>query len=187
MTDTSAKIPSVWDRVKSVFLWVWKKILAPGVALVVVAFGVVFLSMGAKDLQIGGLLKKLLSGWLKNGPPDPTKTVPSSILVANQIPAGRVDSNGKLIPQGTPDSNGITQAVVVPIQTPGGLFSNPNTVTITPPGSPTSVQVTLPTGVKSKDVDKVVVVQPGHFVVTVKDTSGISAQTIDDLLKKYGG
>jgi hypothetical protein len=35
-------------------------------------------------------------------------------------------------------------------------------------------------------VGAIVLVKPTKFVVTVKDTSGISAKHVDDLLKKYG-
>lgn len=186
MTDTVANSTSPWLKVgstiKTTALWIWKKLLAPGAALAVAVLGVVLLSMGAKNLQIGGILQKLLNGWKKADPssPDP------AIVIANQIPDGRVDPSGKLIPQGTPDAGGVTQAVVVPIQSNGGLFSNPRTVTVTPPNEK-PIQVPLPSGVKASDVDKVVVVQPGQFVVTVKDSSGIPAQSIDDVLNKYGG
>jgi hypothetical protein len=75
---------------------------------------------------------------------------------------------------------------VVPIE-PSGVLSNPNTVKFIPPGETTPKEVQLPDGVKANDVDKVIIVQPGKFVVTVKDSSGIDAQHIDALLAKYGG
>jgi hypothetical protein len=162
---------------KAVFRWMGVKLMAPGVALVVVAIAIVLVAMGVKELQIGGLL-----GWLF-GKKDPEQ---KAIDIANTVPPHRVDPNGVLIPQGTPDSKGDTQAVVVPIQSPG-IFSNPTTVTFTPPGSDKPIEIQLPDGIKNKDVDKVIVVQPGKFVVTVKDSSGIPAQKVDDLLKKYGG
>jgi hypothetical protein len=75
---------------------------------------------------------------------------------------------------------------VVPINEPG-IFSDPSTVEFTPPGETKPVVVPLPTGVKNSDVSQVVVVSPSVVAVTVKDNSGISAQTVDDLLKKYAG
>lgn len=180
MTDPAAPQPSfwaqVWERTKSIFRWAGVKLLAPGVALVVVVIAIVLVAMGAKELQIGGLL-----GWLF-GKKDPEQ---KAIDIANTVPPHRVDPNGVLIPQGTPDGKGDTQAVVVPIQEPG-IFSNPDTVTFTPPGADKPVVIQLPDGVKNKDVDKVIVMQPGKFVVTVKDNTGIPASTVDDLLKKYG-
>jgi hypothetical protein len=80
----------------------------------------------------------------------------------------------------------MTQAPVVAIEAPN-VFSNPDTVKFTPPGETKPVEVKLPDGVKANDVEHVVVVKPDTFVVTVKDSSGISGQKIDDLLKKYGG
>lgn len=133
--------------------------------------------MGVKGIQIGGLLSKLFGK-------SPEAT---AIDTANSVAPGRVDKNGKLIQPGTPDAEGDTQAIVVPIENQGGLFSNPDTIKFTPPGETTPREIKLPDGVKADDVESVIVVQPEKFVVTVKDSSGISAQSIDDLLKKYGG
>ena len=174
MSETPSFWSQFWGRMKSVFRWIGLNLLAPGAALVVVLVAILLVAMGAKELQIGGLLAKLF------GKKDPEK----AIDVANSVPPGRVDKDGKLIQPGTPDSKGDTQAVVVPIKEPG-LFSNPNTVEFTPSGADKPIEVQLPDGVKAKDVDKVVVVQPGKFVVTVKDDSGVTASKVDDLLKKY--
>jgi hypothetical protein len=172
---------TAWEKTKAVLKWVGTKLLAPGVGLIVAIVLIILagllLTMGLKELQIGGWLARLL------GKKDPEATV---IDVANSVPPNRVDKDGKIIPVGVPDSKGDTQAVVVPIQNPG-LFSNPSTVTFTPPGSDKPVEVQLPDGVKNKDVDKVIVVKPDVIAVTVKDNSGVSAQHVDDLLKKYGG
>ena len=167
---------SLWAKVKPFFTFVGRKLLAPGAVLIIVLVAVVLFMMGFKNLQIGGLLGKLL------GRKDPSK---KAIDVSNTVPKDRVDENGKVIPPGEPDSKGMTQVVVVPIQDPG-LFSNPDTVVFTPPGETESVEVQLPDGVKAKDVEQVIVVQPDKYVVTVKDNSGVSAKTVDDLLKKYG-
>jgi hypothetical protein len=109
-----------------------------------------------------------------------------AIDVANSVPEDRVDAKGKLIPQGKPDSKGMTQAVVVPIKDPG-VFSNPDTVVFQPPDEPKPVEIQLPVGVKARDVDKVVVVKPEKFVITVKSESKVPAKSVDDLLAKYGG
>ena len=168
---------TVWVKLKAILHWMAIKLAAPGVALVVIIVAVLLVSMGFKELQIGGLLGKLL-GRKADVNADPN--------VANTVPPGRVDKDGKLIPQGTPDSKGIVQATVVPIENTGGLFSNPDTVKVTPPGQDPIV-VQLPDGVKANDVDKVIIISPTQVVISVKDTSGVSAQQVDDLLKKYGG
>ena len=167
---------TVWSKVRPVLHWMATKLAGPGVALIVVIVALILISMGWKELQIGGLLGKLF------GKKSPST---SAIAVANTIPPHRVDKDGKLIPEGTPDSKGQTQAVVVPIENPG-VFSNPDTVTFTPPGKTEPVEVQLPDGVKNRDVNQVVIVQPDKFIVTVTDTSGVPASKVDDLLKKYG-
>ena len=168
---------TVWAKLRAIGAWVGAKVLAPGVALLLVAGAILLVAMGAKDLQIGGLLARLLG---RKGGSTP------AIDVTNTVPPGRVDDQGKLIQPGTPDDKGFVQAVVVPI-TPPGLFSNPNTVEVVPPGQTEPVQIDLPKGVTARDVDKVVVLAPGTFVVSVKDTSPVPTQKLDDLLAKYGG
>jgi hypothetical protein len=167
---------AVWAKLKQWGHWAALKLVAPGVALVVILVAVLLVSVGFKELQIGGILGKLFG----------KKPSDKAIDTANTIPPHRVDEKGKLIPAGTPDSKGTTQAVVVPIQEPG-IFSNPDTVKFTPPGKDEPVEVQLPDGVKNKDVSQVVIVHPDMVVVTVKDNSGIPASHVDDLLKKYGG
>lgn len=166
---------TVWEKLKTWGRWAALNLLAPGVALLIVVGAILLVMFGVKGLQIGGLLDRLKGKDLPDN---------DQIGVANSIPKDRVDSTGKVIPIGTPDENGMTQASVVAIEEPG-LFSNPDTVKFTPPGETKPIEVKLPTGVKAKDVDKVVVLQPDKFVVTVKDSSGISADHIDDLLTKY--
>lgn len=168
---------AVWAKLKAIGKWMSVKIAAPGAALIIIVIAILLVSMGFKELQIGGILAKLF------GKKDPEQ---KAIEVANTPPPDRVDSNGNLIPVGVPDSKGQTQIPVVPIEEPG-LFSNPDTVKFTPPGQTTPTEVKLPDGVKNKDVDTVIVVSPEKVVVTVKDTSGIPAKRVDDLLAKYGG
>ena len=163
-------------KLKAALAWVWHKLCAPGVALVVVAIGFVLVAIGFKEVQIGGLLAKLLG----------KKPAPGTVGVANTVPPGRVDKDGNLIPVGQPDATGQTQVPVVPVQEPG-FFSDPKTVKFTPPGAEKPVEVRLPDGVTNKDVEQVIVIQPETVVVTVKDNSGVSAETVDDLLAKYGG
>lgn len=155
--------------------WVRKYLLAPLPALLVVGLGILAVAFGFKNVQIGGLLGKLF------GKPEGKKAVD----VANSIPADRIDGGGKIIQPGVPDSQGITQAVVVPVET-GGLFSDPNIVKVTPPGETKPITVHLPDGVKDKDVHQVVILSPEVVAVTVKDTSKVSAKKVDDLLSKYG-
>jgi hypothetical protein len=155
------------------------KLLGPLAALVVIAVTILLVSMGFKELQIGGLLGKLLG---KKGGVDPGKG--PTVEAANTIDPKRVDTDGKLIPQGTPDAKGDTQAVVVPIQPPG-IFSDPNQVVFTAPGDIKPTVIDLPEGVTSKQVDQVIFVKPEVYAVTVKDNSGIPTQTIDNLLSKY--
>jgi hypothetical protein len=169
---------AVWANLKAGAKWFALKLGAPGAALLIVIGAVILVALGFKELQIGGILGKLL------GRKDPDG--PKVIDVVNSIPEGRVDGNGNLIPLGQPDKGGNTQVQVVPIDQPG-LFSNPDHVTYTPPGAVEPVVVKLPEGVKAKDVDQVVVVKPDVVVVTVKDSSGVTPGQVDDLLKRYGG
>lgn len=164
-----------WAAVLKTLKWLAVKLLAPGVAVLIVIGAIILIAMGFKEIQIGGLLARLF------GKPEPGKRV---IDVANTIPKGRVDANGNLIPIGKPDSKGDTQVQVVPIDPPG-LFSNPDTVTFTPPGADKPIEVKLPDGVRSRDVDQVIVVRPDEFVVTVKDATSLTPQRIDDLLARY--
>jgi hypothetical protein len=159
----------------SVWAWVRRYLLAPLPALILVVVALVLVLVGVKNVQIGGLLAKLF------GKPEGQK----AIDVANSIPDHRVDKDGKIIQPGTPDSQGMTQAVVVPVET-GGLFSDPKVVKVTPPGETKPVVVHLPDGVKAKNVHQVVIVRPDVVAVTVKDSSKIQPRTVDDLLKKYG-
>lgn len=165
----------VWGKLQTAGKWLLRFLVGPGAVLVLVVVAILLVVFGFKNIQIGGLLGKIL------GRKSPSK---KAIDVANTVPEGRVDKDGKIIPKGQPDSKGMTQAVVVPIKDPG-IFSNPDTVVFTPPGED-QVEVQLPDGVKAKDVDKVVIVKPGEFVVTVKNGSSVKANDVDDLLKKYG-
>jgi len=157
--------------------WVWIKryLLAPLPALIIVAVALLLVAVGFKDIQIGGLLAKFF------GKPEGKK----AIDVANSVPDHRVDANGSLILIGTPDSKGITQAVVVPVET-GGLFSDPTVVKVTPPGETKAITIHLPDGVKSGDVHQVVIVSPEIVAVTTKDNSKVTVGQVEDLLKKYG-
>lgn len=164
--------PSPWGQV---WEWVRKYVLAPIPILVIAVVAILLIVLGAKDIQVGGLISKLLG----------KKASKQAVDVANTIPEDRVDSQGNRILPGTPDSKGMTQAVVVPIEPPG-VFSNPDVVKVVPPGEAKPVEVKLPDGVKAKDVDKVVVIKPDVYAVTVRDTSKVPAKRIDDLLERYG-
>jgi len=177
---------SVWTSFKNFFSKLWSiirkispKVLGPFAALAVLVIAVVLVSMGFKELQIGGVLGKLL-GKKGGATPDRGPTVET----ANSIDPKRVGPDGKLIPEGDPDQKGDTQAVVVPIQPPG-LFSDPGTVVFTAPGDSQPTTVVLPEGVKNSQVDQVVVINPTTVAVTVKDNTGVPASEVDELLKKY--
>jgi hypothetical protein len=146
----------------------------PLLALLVIIGAFLLVMLGVKNVQIGGVLGALLG----------RKPQGKAIDTANSIPKDRVDKDGKLIPIGQADSKGITQVPVVPIKDPG-LFSNPSTVQFQDPDSAKPVEVALPDGVKAKDIEHVIVVQPGTFAVTVKDNSQVSSEDVDALVAKY--
>lgn len=161
---------TTWSWIVRIVKWVALKFLAPWFALVIVIGAVVLVAIGFKDVRIGGLLGKLLGRDLKKA-------------VAATTPPNRVDQNGKPIPLGVPDSKGIVQVPVIPVEI--GLFSDPNIVTFVPPGEDKPVKVVLPDGVEIKDVDSVLVIKPDVTVVAVKEGSSIPVERIDDLLAKY--
>lgn len=165
------------DILLKVWAWIRKYLVAPLPIILVVAGAIVLVVLGVKNVQIGGILAKL-TGKKTDGK--------KAVDVANTIPDNRVDASGKVIPVGTPDAKGLTQAVVVSIEPPG-MFSNPDHVVIQDPVEKKPVVIELPEGVKAKDVDKVVVVSPEIHVVTVKNNSSVKAKDVDDLLSKYGG
>jgi hypothetical protein len=171
---------SFWEResVERVTRFIGTKMIGPVIALVVIVVAFVLVTMGFKEIQIGGLLGKLIGK--KPKPPDQGKT----IEVINSVDKDRVDPKGQVINPGAPDSQGMTQAVVVPIKEPG-LLSDPKKVVFNPPNGEKTV-IVLPDGVTNRDVDNVVVIKPDVIAVQVKDSSGISAKRIDDLLNKYG-
>jgi len=177
---TAPPEPGFWQvvgaKLAAFAKWAARVLVAPGVALLLIVGAVMLVALGLKNVQIGGLLGMLF------GKKKPEHT---AIDTANSVPKDRVDDKGKIIPIGEPDSKGMTQAVVVPIQNPG-ILSNPDHVVFTPPGETKPIEIQLPDGVKAKDVEKVIVVKPTKFVVTVKDKSGITGKHVDDLLKKYG-
>ena len=163
--------PSFWTKAGA---FVRKYILAPLPVLIIVVVGVVLVAMGAKNIQIGGLIGKLLG----------KKSSKKAIAKANSVPKDRVREDGTLIPIGEADSKGITQARVVPIEKPG-LFDDPKKVKIRPDGGK-AIEIEVPDGVKAKDVEEVVVISPEVTAVTVKNASKVSADDVDDLLARYG-
>jgi hypothetical protein len=177
MSDVKTFWQEVGSRIMTVLRWASKNLLAPVVAIVIIVVSIVLVSMGFKELQIGGILGKLFGRTTD----DPKK----NLDVINSIDSDRIDKDGRVIPINQPDSKGDTQVQVVPIDQPG-LFSDPNVVTFTPPNSDKPIQIVLPDGVTSKDVDKVVIVSPEVHAIVVRDSSGIDAKKIDDLLAKYG-
>jgi len=172
MADEPTFWQAAWTWIKRTFRW----IAAPLPAILLAIGAIILVVLGFKHLQIGGLLGKLFGVDPKEGK--------KAIDVANSVPEDRIDKNGVILKPGEPDSKGQTQAVVVPIEDTG-VWGDPSKVTILPPGETKPVVVDLPDGVKAKDVDKVIVVRPEVYAVTVKDKSGIKAKDVDDLLEKY--
>lgn len=165
----------VWTKLK-----VWsdkalRKVVAPGVALLIVAVAIVLFTAGFKGLQIGGLVDRLL-GRKKEGTP--------SAGVVNGVTGGRLDENGQPVPQGTSDTKGHTQIEIVPIKTPG-LFSDPTVVEYVPAGKTEPVSLQLPVGVKNTDVKNVVVISPEVVAVEVHDSSTVTKESVTSLLAKY--
>lgn len=175
-----------WKSFKNFFSKIWAficklspKVLGPLAALLVIIVAVILVSIGFKELQVGGILGKLLG---KKG--GSTSDRGPTVEVANSIDPQRISPDGKLISQGIPDQEGDTQATVVPIKSPG-LFSDPSTVVFTAPGDEKPTTVVLPTGVTNKQVDQVVVITPSTVAVTVKDNTGVTPSKVEELLKKY--
>jgi hypothetical protein len=164
-----------WEKIRAAIKRASQTVLGPIGAVLVIIAAVVLVSLGGKNIQIGGILGALLG---KKRPQ--TKAIDT----ANSIPKDRIGKDGKLIPLGQADEKGITQVAVVPINAPG-LFGDPNTVQFKDPRTAQPVEVALPVGVKAGDVEHVIVVQPGQFAVTVKDSSPVSGEQIDTLLSKY--
>lgn len=179
MEPETPPTPTFFERFKKSFLstlsLISANVLAPIGALILVVVTFLLVTMGFKELQIGGALGRLLGR-------KPAEE--GDLDVANSVPSDRIGPNGELIPAGTPDSKGDTQAMIVPIEEPG-MFSNPDEISFTPPGEDKPTDIGLPDGVKNKDVEQVIVVQPEVIAVTVKDNSGVPAADVDDLLKKY--
>lgn len=164
--------PSNWARV---WAFLRKYLIGPLPALIVVVGAAILVALGAKNVQIGGLLGKLLGK---------SRTPHKAIETANSVPPGRVREDGTVINIGEPDSKGITQAKVVAIEKPG-MFSDPKVIKITPPGAAKPIEVEVPDGVKAKDVEQVLVVTPEVIAVTVKSSSPIKGRDVDDLIAKY--
>lgn len=130
----------------------------------ILILGAVALDFFGVKIQIGSILGKLFG----------KKTYDENVIL--HPPDVRVDNNGQIIPPGTPDPQGYTQPVAVPIQQPS-VFSDPNTVTILhDDGSTTTLP--LPTGVKNTDVQQVVQVAPNIYQLANNDT-GVDTKAIE--------
>lgn len=164
-----------WEKIKAWLKKAFQALLGPVGAVLIIAGAFVLVSLGVKNLQIGGILGALL------GRKTPRE---KAIDAANSIPSDRIGPDGRLIPIGQADEKGMTQVAVVPINDTG-LFGDPHTVVFNDPETAAPVEVALPTGVKASDVEHVVVVQPGTFAVTVKNSSSVTPQDLDSLLAKY--
>jgi len=161
--------------VSKVWPWIRHYLVAPLPIILVVVGAIILVIFGAKNVQIGGILSRL-TGRKQEG----TRAVDA----VNSISQHRITPDGLVIQPGLADEKGLTQAVVVPIEKPG-IFSNPDQVTILNQDKKPII-IDLPTGVKARDVDKVLVLSPEIHVVTIKDSSPIQARDVDNLLNKYG-
>lgn len=170
-----------WLGFKATLTRTWRAcarwVLGPGAAILVVIAGLGALVFLGKLVPLGQLFD-----WLTGRDKKPGDQ--QAVEVVNHPPEDRTQ-NGKPIEPGTPDPKGQTQAVVVPIQTPG-LFDRQDQVKFTPKGSDKPVVVDLPTGVQASDVKAVVVVKPNVVAVTVASSSKVTTKQVDDLLSKYG-
>jgi hypothetical protein len=124
-----------------------------------------------QTLQIGGLLEKL---WGKKSIDPGIRVIP---------PSGRVDNNNMPIPAGKSDDNGYVQtATQLPIKDPG-IFDNPDKIKIDHP-TKGEITIPLPTGVKNKDVNQVIEIEPNVFQVGNRDTIINTTALLNDLEKK---
>jgi hypothetical protein len=158
---------------KAVARWV----LGPGAAILVIIGGLLLLVFVGKLIPLGQVFD-----WITGRDKKPGDQ--RAVDVVNHPPEDRT-KDGKPIEPGTPDSKGQTQAVVVPIETPG-LFDRQDQVRYTPTGTDKPVVVDLPTGVQASEVKAVVVMTPRIVAVTVASTSKATPLQVEDLLKKYG-
>ncbi len=102
--------------------------------------------------------------------------------VVNDVPDDRVDDNGDPIPLETEDGKGFTQWEVKSFDVGMGK-GNAKTVTVRNEEGKKE-KVTLPKGVKAKDVKHVIQIKPDAYVVNVKDKSGVDAGSVLELLEK---
>lgn len=128
-------------------------------AALIIAAVIVLFFVGIRKVKFEGLLAKLFG----------------------TSPETRTGPNGP-IPVGEPDSKGIVEAEVKPIEDTG-LFDPDDEVTIVDDGIPITVE--LPDGVDNGDVSKVIVAKPTLDNVYVEDTSSVSPQEVSDLISKY--
>jgi len=161
----------LWGGLKRVV----RTLLSSVPALILMVVATILIILRVRGIQMGGLFDKLLG---RNGADHP-----KAAHKVDAVPEDRVDAAGNLIPIDTPDSQGVTQARVVRIEQPG-VFDRSDQVKALDGGVP--VVVELPDGVKARDVDKVLVIKPDVYAVTIKNTSRISRTDVDTLLLKYG-
>ena len=140
-------------------------------ATVLIVVGAVLITVFGKNIQIGGLLGKI---WGKKPNVDPNiRVLP---------PTERVDGKGDVIPPGQPDDKGYVQTPAsIEIKEPG-LFSDDSTITIIHPENG-EIVLPLPTGVKNKDVESVIEIQPSVFQIKNND-KGVDANEVLDILGK---
>jgi hypothetical protein len=123
--------------------------------------------MYGRSFDIGGMLGKL---WGKS----PTPGVRTAVVAARS-------AHGKLLTPGSPDERGYVQAPVTTEILQPGAFSNPDTITVVHPDKG-EITILLPTGVKNKDVQEVVEIEPGVYEIKNND-SGVDTDDVRNALR----
>ncbi len=155
------------DLVKKFLLFFIRYPFAIAVTVFIILFAL-FLAIGGKNIQIGGILSKL---WGKKEENDNgIKVIP---------PNTRIDDSGKIIEPGVSDNSGFVQVKDnIEIKDPG-LFSDPTKLIVIHPEKGEMV-IPLPKGVSNTDVKQIVEVKPDVYQVSNEDRPSINTS---DLLK----
>jgi hypothetical protein len=168
---------SIWQKTKAAFKTAYTWLLRYPVALIisigVVLVAVLMLMFGVGDrFNVGGVLGKLFG---TDGPEDD-----SEIKVANKVPKGRVDKDGKPIKKGEADETGWVQQEVELLDRSSNPFRDKKKIRVKTSTGEKSIK--LPTGVEDTDVEQVIEITPKNFEVVVKEgPKKVDQDTIDYL------
>lgn len=155
---------TAWDKTRAFFQKVYTWILGYPVALFVAVGGVllmvVLLALGLGDrFDLGGFLSRWSPG--RKEPED-------RVIVANKVPPKRQDSEDRTIPIGEPDEFGMVQRPVEILDERKNPFRDKSKLEVKD-SSGEKRKIQLPKGVKDKEVDQVLELNPGTFKIIVKD------------------